>query len=111
MSKAAYQELCSIKLLRPQYLGTSFLAPLPIASYVAAPGASLGFLMHPKAVFASGLPHLFPLPGILFLLQVSVESHFSEAFLAHLIQNSPSSHPQLILHDSFPIVFLAVHFN
>lgn len=46
------------------------LSPLPLM--FQPPWASLGFLKHPKVVFALGLLHLFPLPGILFLLQGSV---------------------------------------
>lgn len=67
-SSSAASDSCPLS-----YLRSSFLASLPLASYVPDPRASLGFLIHPKAVFASRLLHLFPLFGILFLLQRSVQ--------------------------------------
>lgn len=62
----------AVSALAPSPVSAWFLAPLPLASNVSAPRACLGFLIHPKVGFASGLLHLFPLPGILFLLQGSV---------------------------------------
>lgn len=74
MSKAAYQQLCRIRLLSPLLPRDFISSPSPpcLLQYVPAPRASLGFLIHPKVAFASGLLRLLPLSGILFLLQSSI---------------------------------------
>lgn len=86
-SSSAASDSCPLS-----YLRSSFLASLPVASYVPDPRASLGFLIHPKAVFC--FKASAPISFVWNTLPPSAlsSSYLSEAFLTHLIQSTSSSH-------------------